>query len=519
MFRNQSDVVIGKAKAREKAKRIPKSPSPSPSPSASPKSPSSASASGSSSMAYPIKEIDLLEYDPTTPENKLAISKLYHDNQGALVRSTMPTFSMFPTVDQCAQGYFISTSPLWLRNFDLVDSLCSQTDTDEHLLACISAVGLASLSHQIRSPALMTKARKDYVNALQLTNATLRSPTDAKKDSTLFSVLILSVFEMVTGSNERSIGAWTEHVNGSAALVKIRGPDQFKTAAGQRMFHQVVSNLMLSCVQRTLPMPYHIIQLRKEVPKFIDQESIGWKLSAVIIDFTFFRAAVREVTLVGPKAIVEAGLEIDRRFNEVFSNTPDAWKYSTVYTDEYPDLIWNGNYHLYSDCWMAQLWNGMRTCRILLHETIRDQLLSASLAMTPIFPEGEIAAQTEHSVEIMLQLQADILASVPQHTLATANQSLSTLLEGSMGYFVLWPLYMAGVMDLTTEPIREWVINRLRSIGETVGIRQAVVLADFIKQRHYPEAWDTKPTPNITIPLRKGSLDTWMEATNGFGAE
>ena len=516
MFRNESDVVIGKAKAREKTKRKPKSPP------SSPSSSSSASGSGYALPTYPVEEIDLLEYDPSTVENQLALSKLFDENQDAvIISSRLPTFSLVPTADQCAQGYFHSTSPLWLRNFDLVDTLCSQTNTDEHLLACISAVGLASLSHQIKSPALMVKARKDYVNALQLTNTALRSPEDAKKDSTLFSVLILSVFEMVTGSNERSLGAWTEHVNGSAALVKLRGPDQFKTSAGQRMFPQVVSNLMLSCVQRTVPMPDHIIQLRKVVAKYADVESPGWKLSQVIIDFTFFRAAVREVTLVGPKAIIEAALEIDRRFTEVFTDIPDEWKYSTVYTDESPDLIWNGHYHVYTDYWMAQLWNGMRTCRILLHETIRDQLLTASFAMTPIFSEAEMTAQKERCVEIMLQLQADILASVPQHTLAALNQNQrpSTLLEGSRGYFVLWPLYMVGVMDLSTEPIRRWAISRLRSIGDTIGIRQAIVLADFLDQKHHIKAWDTKPIPNIIRALRNGSLGVWEAATNGVGAE
>jgi hypothetical protein len=135
---------------------------------------------------------------------------------------------MFPTIEERALGLFNTNSSTWLRNFDVTHELCTQTSTDEHLLASMSAVGLATFSHSIHAPELMVRARREYVSALRLTNAALRSPIEAKKDSTLFSVMILSIFETVTGNNDRSLAAWAEHVNGAAALVKLRGKDQFK---------------------------------------------------------------------------------------------------------------------------------------------------------------------------------------------------------------------------------------------------------------------------------------------------
>jgi hypothetical protein len=481
MFRNESEAVIGKAKAREKSKAIAKSRSQSP-----------VVAGPSGTKKEPLS--------PNSELNKLASAQ--ERDEGFFVETIAPKFSMFPTTEERALGWFNTNSKTWLRNFDATDDISLQPSTDEHLLASMSAVGLASFSHSIHAPELMVRARREYVTALQLTNAALRSPTAAKKDSTLFSVMILSIFETVTGNSERSLAAWAEHVNGSSALVKLRGKDQFKTAAGIKMFLQVTSNMMLSCIQRTTAMPEHMIELRREAENFVDgDKNPAWPLSQNIFDFCSFRAAVRESTLVGPRAVIARGLEIDRQFVESFAKLPKEWQFKVVYTDDTPDLVWNGKYHIYTENYMGHIWNGMRVCRIMLHETIRDQLLSASTAITPIFTELEIAAQNEGSLHAMLEMRADILASVPHHTPFSAYGSKPvSLLEGSRAYFVIWPLYMCGAMDVTTQPIRDWVIARLRAIGEAVGIRQAFVVADLLTQQRVIESWQMKPEPQRPVP-------------------
>ena len=477
MFRNESESVIGKAKAREKSKARSKSRSHSP------------------AIAGPSRSKE----EPRSPSSELSsLGSFQERDADFFVESLAPRVSMYPTTEERALGYFNSNAKTWFRNLDVTEELCSQTNTDEHLLASMSAVGLASFSHSVHAPALMSRARREYVSALKLTNAALRSPTEAKKDTTLFSVMILGIFETVTGMNERSLAAWAEHTNGAAALVKLRGKEQFKTQAGVRMFLQVTSNLMLSCIQRTTAMPAHMVELRKEAEKYMDA-SPAWRHSKTIIDFTIFRAAVREAKLVGPREIVAEALAIDRRFVADYATLPEEWHYEVVYSDETPELIWNGSYHVYKQNWIAHIWNGMRVCRIMLHETIRDQLLSASTAITPIFTEDEIAAQNASSLNVMLQMRADILASVPHENPLAFNGKPISLLEGSRAYFVLWPLYLCGAMDVTTEPIRNWVIARLRSIGESVGIKQAFVVAEYLSQQKVISSWQTKPDPKLPI--------------------
>jgi hypothetical protein len=496
MFRSENDAVIGKIKVREsaKSKASPSSltqTSPTTSPEPTEAGPSNTVAIASSDW-FVDQEIDTLESQVSR------YSRYYLEHTGSFAQSLQFIPTLNPTLEERARGYFRSNSSMWLRNYQLVDELCGTRDDGEPLLASITAVGLASYANSVHRPEILNRARMDYVKALQLTNAALRSPTQVRKDSTLFSVMILSIYEMVTGSNEHSMEAWTEHIDGASTLLQLRGPNQFRTRAGQILFMQVVSNLMISCVQRTIPIPEHIVDLRNQYGKFIDTSAWpAWELASVIFDFTNFRAAVRDCQIVGPKAVIGSALEIDRRFLAVFVDVSHSWKYRTLYASEDDEGIWNRRYDVYNDYWTAQIWNGMRSCRILIHEIVRDQLLAASSAITPIFTEEDAKEQNRQSVLAMLTMQADILASVPQHTLSSLIDNPSSLVEGSRGYFILWPLYMAGVMDLTTQPIKTWVIGRLRAIAVQVGIQQATVLADILEQHRHVAAWDTKPAPRL----------------------
>jgi len=117
---------------------------------------------------------------------------------------------------------------------------------------------------------------------------------------------------------------------------------------------------------------------------------------------------------------------------------------------------------------------------------IRDQLREDASAGIPIFSGIEAADQSSRSVEIEMGLQTDILASIPQSTRLRGYGPFSN----SLTYFVLWPLYLVGMQDLTTEQCREWVIQRLRSIAEEVGIQQAAMLAGHVLRRKYLDPFD-----------------------------
>ena len=195
-------------------------------------------------------------------------------------------------------------------------------------------------------------------------------------------------------------------------------------------------------------------------------------------------------------------------------------------------------YHVYSDLLVANLWNARRVMRVLLHERIRDTLLQGFAARPPKFTTAEYTQQFQLSTDICYQLQADIMASVPQHlgcvkrtgawrapeegkfptdtelgsgfpSTPPTTPSMDELMfevsqypksskpmmyfsEGraSGGFNILWPLFLAGTMDVATEESRSYCIKSLRRIGEDMGINQALVVARIIESRTQVEAWN-----------------------------
>lgn len=137
--------------------------------------------------------------------------------------------------------------------FDLWNPSAANEESDS-VLASVTAVGLVGVAQMTRSQTALDAARKSYGKALQLTNAALRDQTEAVKDTTMLSVLILGLFEMIGGSSARTTEAWQKHLNGAAALAKIRGMAQFRSRAGIRMFFVLTQNTMISCIQNELPM-------------------------------------------------------------------------------------------------------------------------------------------------------------------------------------------------------------------------------------------------------------------------
>jgi hypothetical protein len=96
-------------------------------------------------------------------------------------------------------------------HLDYLNDLYQTHELPEGLMASMKAVGLAGYAHAAQAPSLMQNARYQYMRALQFTNASLRSPKEFKKDTTLMAVMILGIFETVTGCNQGSITAWAEH--------------------------------------------------------------------------------------------------------------------------------------------------------------------------------------------------------------------------------------------------------------------------------------------------------------------
>ena len=100
---------------------------------------------------------------------------------------------------------------------------------------------------------------------------------------------------------------------------------------------------------------------------------------------------------------------------QVYQNPPPEWRFETVTNGNLdPDLVFHGQYHVYSTSWLASFWNNIRSFRTLIHEDIRDVLLAGFSAKPPKFVDPEHMLLFQRSTNTCYEMQAGILATVPQ---------------------------------------------------------------------------------------------------------
>ncbi|ESZ98783.1 hypothetical protein SBOR_0832 [Sclerotinia borealis F-4128] len=409
-----------------------------------------------------------------------------------------------PSIEDRATAFFLSNYVIGDHgptrgHLDHISDLYESDSIDDNLVAAVQAVGLAGYSHSAKAPHLMNQARVQYARSLHLTNTALQSPTAVKKDSTLLAILILGIFETITGRNQKSMKAWAEHVHGAAAVIKLRGPEAIRSNGGIRLLAQVTSSLLISCIQRDIPLPKYIVEMSGFAQNNMKNIDPAWVAQRTMIDYTAFNARYHAGYYTDPHDLLTEAEALDERFLAFSTNVPKGWEYSTVHTEDDPDIVFDGYYHIYYDHWVAQIWNAIRELRILLNETVREVLLKDFASPTPYLLGPEYAERFQICTEIMYQLQAEILASVPQQVGYTARNVTPTqpwsgfkvdgfgeefpVVRFSGGYFLIWPLFLVGNLRISTPEVRAFCVQKLRYIGTQMGIEHANLLASIMEQK------------------------------------
>ncbi|KFZ09429.1 hypothetical protein V501_05572 [Pseudogymnoascus sp. VKM F-4519 (FW-2642)] len=440
-------------------------------------------------------------------------------------------FSLVPSVDERATGLFVANYVYALDghtrgHLDYLTDVFRKDSLDEGLLSSMKAVGLAGFAHTTRSPYLIKNARYQYIKAIQHTNAALRDPSTAKKDATLLTIIILGIFESVTGGSLRSLRDWVAHVMGACDVVKVRGHKGIESISGRRMLLQVTSNLLISCVQKGDPVPDDIAELifaaintvrTKDLLNNIQSNESAFLVLECMIKFAKLRSDVVHCHETDPLVIYVRCIELDSILENLSNNPPEHWRIHTVFTDAAPDFIYNGRYHINTDYIVSQSWNALRIVRFMLNEIVRD-LLTPGATVRDVPTSGatesmplhspltgpEFEAQRLKSIAAMYEAQEGILYSVPQHTDAipdqggsgsSANSSVRTvwsdfrdspgeekpLAKISGALFLIWPLWFVGINDTASDEIRRFVVRNLRMVGDRMGIKQAYLLADAVE--------------------------------------
>lgn len=470
-------------------------------------------------------------------------SRLVSDSQAPAFLD--PFCFLTQSIESRATSFLLSSYVLG-SHFEYLPSLYSRTNMDQHLSESILAVALVSFSNQFNCHGAMKDARRQYVSALRMTNLALQSNQNATKDSTLIAVLLLSLFEMITYSKRQPVKSWTSHIEGATALIRLRGRQQFSTPLGFQLFIQMTYNITVQCMQFEIALPADIAALKTYAGNFVDRSDPGWTLSEINERFAKFRGDVKDGTIFDSNKIVAMARQLDEELALWASTVKPQWQYECIYTDSSEPSVYEGYCHGYVNHRLAQMWNTFRMGRIILNQLVHDHIVLCMSSTQTDCPSQYQRTVYQLSMQNLVEMSSDICATVPQFTLGplqkptpstssrdltprtspgtSTSRTTSPEIESeplspatySSGYtslrrdrtsahrvwiseptdiyvancyFLMWPLVMAAALATSVGPRRDWIIDRLRYIGNYKRNPQALIAADSLERGDKVHDW------------------------------
>ncbi|PTB61847.1 hypothetical protein BBK36DRAFT_1190090 [Trichoderma citrinoviride] len=439
MFRDESNHVIKKAtaakprikKLKHGVRAAPKLDAAPSDPPPLPLSPPSPSPSPSSPLSSGV----LVLRDSPRPSSKTKLSsfKPRPNKSSPLLDDALVHIPYAPSISLQERGTafffsrYVATDHGCYQNYDFIYDIWKPPSmrrpkgrgaaplkrTDALISAGMTAVGLVGLSKITGDRETMVRAQQSYGAALQLANAALRNPGEAVEDSTMLGVLILGTYEFISGHTPQTLHAWQEHINGAATLATMRGQAQFKTKAGVRMFLMLCHSVLISCVQSGLPMPKSIVDLRNELRHVTDSKRPAWRVIDPLYRALQIRHDIKHRRITGVDEIVGSLVEIEDDFEKLINELPPSWRYQNVKLTKSNPAIMGRTCHVYPGLTQATAWNAVRTMRMLVQETILEQLCHSVDDPTTLPMHHQLLLVK--AMRMLRMLGEAVVGSVPQH--------------------------------------------------------------------------------------------------------
>lgn len=342
------------------------------------------------------------------------------------------------------------------------------------LSTVVRAVFLAFFSFSHHSQSALYHARVSYGSALALTSSAIQSPKEARKDTTLLALLLMSVFERLTHTTEGQIPMRSGHLRGALGLVRYRGSTIFSGWAGATMFLQLKELITLDCLANGVQIPSELLALRARASERVDAQSPKWKFSEILLQYAELKTAIENghshTEIILQAENLDCQLEVLCQQLQPFVLGKKDKNSRRATADKYPDHS------------TRRSWNNIRVIRILLAEAIREQC-TQFLAFEDVVEQSSIAGKIDDTGQRIVSLSTDICFSIPQAKLRESTTGDFSSFQSSTMFFHLFvaksssilpsalqtaicerleeltPRQFCGLERIMTEILRENIIN------------------------------------------------------------
>ncbi|KAF4160219.1 hypothetical protein CNMCM6069_009290 [Aspergillus lentulus] len=366
---------------------------------------------------------------------------------------------------------------------NITSAFMRRFDEDTTLRSAVASVGLAALSNIRKDEAILRGARQRYGQAIRIIQSTLRSKTAYQLNGTFKIILMVALFEIVDASPTSKL-SWIVHLQGAAAL-RNRSPRDFftKNHRAQIMF---TFTWIFKYFQTGGPFPLELEGwVAPDIPVEANDDLPAVSLIEILLRFIRLRASLSKGSDQPMSSALTEVLACEMQLEGWSTSLPAKFGYREKVSTDTSQYFY-GRFHLYEDVWASRILIHYLAGRLLVNELI---LHLASQCDT----STERILQTTHARRTIIQMAVDICTAAasqplfPDYISLDGRDYTSLNRNGAMpplsGVFMfMYPLAVAATATGVSDDLREWVLRTLDHIGQTMGIRQALLMKAEVAQ-------------------------------------
>ena len=357
---------------------------------------------------------------------------------------------------------------------DFVQDMYRDGGQESSIAYTVTAVAHLNFMNRHKTGNLAGWVTSSYARALAKTNTVLSKPATAYTDSTLASVYLLSMFELLVPDEDphRQLhtNAWSEHNNGAMALLVSRGIDQLKTPQGVQLFRLVHTTTLIGMMLDGKRPPEQLLEMittvLKSPPKHRNEELLLSKQLHLLTDMMALRKGPSRGVLDAQKAFRQAAFE------------NDAWRPRSVTSPHARKQRWPEQYYFTSGFVLSN-WVSHWACAILLYQSALDQQPDFEFDDASFADRVQLLAEVEENARRILQSVSFAFGEIDSEGNRKCSISPEDTIHAGSAIgptHLLWPLGVILACPYVSHLQKVFAYDALRCIGHVFKVTRALSL-------------------------------------------
>jgi hypothetical protein len=269
----------------------------------------------------------------------------------AAVSVKLTDFILYQPLNDLGLNYFMSTyvgdDPA-VSQFHYLPKLYAKTGyANLSLQQIIVATGLAGYAKTARRQDVSDTATKYYVAAIQGINAALSDPKTAVQDTTLTSIIMAAMYEVITVPRLSNMQNCSKHLEGAIVVALMSLAQKKATDVTEKLLATLVDVVIINSWISHTPLPRRLTELKQRVGKRLYPDSLHGNFLDLVMQVLQFKEALHTKTYKTPVAIIKQALAIENNLETFAQNMPTHAHYQEfkIPLKSAGQLAYAGYYH------------------------------------------------------------------------------------------------------------------------------------------------------------------------------